>query len=114
MNEFITKSENEELIKRINEGDILLGKITKAYNEIAMKYNKASSERESMKVVIRQLFNWLEDGTIVESRTFPKEQIDNAIEIMHDDPAFFEELVRWFADHIDNFGENYELEFDKE
>jgi hypothetical protein len=30
---------------------------------------------------------------------------------MHDDPIFFEDLLDWFDEHINVFGENYGLEF---
>lgn len=114
MNEVLTKSENELLIQRIKDGDTLLDKVTNAYNKTAMDYNKASSKRESMKVVLKNAFEWLEDGMggTFETKTFDKQQIINAIEIMHDDSTFFEEFMRFFADHIDTFGENYGLEFE--
>jgi hypothetical protein len=108
MSEFLTKSENEELIKRINDGDTLLSKITDTYNKVAMDFNKASSERESMKVVIRQLLGWSEE----EGLEIPYEKWDEIIEKAHDNEFFFSDMLNWFVDHMNDFGENYGLEFE--
>lgn len=110
MNEFLTKSENEELIKRIKEGDSLLGKITDAYNESAMDYNKASSERESMKVVIKQLLGWSQD----EGLDIPYDKWDEVVDKAHDNDTFFTAMLEWFVDHMNDFGENYGIEFPEE
>lgn len=67
--------------------------------------------REAMKETIRNLFSWLEEDKGI---SFTKEEIDNAVEIMHDDSQFLEELLDWFADHIDMYGENYELPYPEE
>jgi hypothetical protein len=108
MSEFLTKSENDELIKRIEEGDILLAKITDAYNEAAKDYNKASSERESMKVVIRHLLGWAEE----EGLNIPYEKWDEVIDKAHDNDGFFTAMLEWFVDHMNDFGENYGVEFE--
>lgn len=105
MNKFLTNSENEELIKRIKEGDILLEKIINAYNDTAIKYNKTSSERESMKVVIRQLLRWAEEDGF----KIPYEKWDDVIESTNNDDNFFLSLLEWFVDHMNDFGENYGL-----
>jgi hypothetical protein len=109
MGELLTKSENDELIKRINNGDTLLGKITDAYNEVAMDYNKASSERESMKVVIKQLLGWAKE----EGLDIPYEKWDEVVDKAHDDDTFFTEMLSWFIDHMNDFGENYGLEMEE-
>ncbi len=108
MSELLTKSENDELIKRIEDGDKLLSKITDAYNDAAKDYNKASSERESMKVIIRQLLGWSEE----EGLNIPYEKWDEVIEKAHDNDGFFGSMVDWFIDHMNDFGESYGIEFD--
>jgi hypothetical protein len=108
MNEFLTKIEKNELVKRIEEGDTLLSKITDAYNEAANAYNKASSERESMKVVIRQLLNWSEE----EGLKIPYKKWDEVINNACNDDTFFSSLLEWFIDHMSDFGENYGIEFE--
>lgn len=108
MSTFLTKNENEELIKRINEGDALLGKITDAYNKAAMDYNKASTERESMKVVIRQLLRWSGD----EGLDIPYEKWDEVVNKAHDNDSFFTAMLEWFVDYMNDYGENYGLELE--
>lgn len=64
--------------------------------------------REAMKITLKHLFELLEEEKDI---SFSKEEIDNTIEAMHDDPIFFEDLLDWFDEHINAFGENYGLEF---
>ncbi|MFA5307686.1 MAG: hypothetical protein WC365_09615 [Candidatus Babeliales bacterium] len=63
------------------------------------------SEREAMKTVIKFLFTKMVEMGF----NFTREQINKATEIMHDDDAFLEGLLDYFKDHIDTYGENYDL-----
>lgn len=98
-----TDVEKEEISKRIEAGDELL-------NKVACAYNYATTERASMKVIIRQLLRWSEE----EGLNIPYEKWDEIINNAHDDDTFFTEMLSWFVDHMNDFGENYGLEFDKE
>jgi uncharacterized protein YcfL len=63
------------------------------------------NSREAVKETLRLLFYWLEER----GYEFTKEERANAIEIMHDDSTFFDELMDFFEGHINDFRENYEL-----
>jgi hypothetical protein len=62
--------------------------------------------REAMKEVLRNLFEWLEEDKNI---SYTKEQIDNAVEIIHDDNIFIEDLIDFFEEHLETFCENYQL-----
>ena len=64
--------------------------------------------REAMKEVLKLLFEHYEERS---EFSFAKEEIETAIENMHDDDEFLEQLIRFFADHVETYGENYGLEF---
>jgi len=61
--------------------------------------------REAMKTTLMFLFELLEDKGI----KFDKEKTKNAVEIMHDDNLFMDELMEFFDEHIEIFAENYDL-----
>jgi hypothetical protein len=67
--------------------------------------------RDAMREVLRNLFEWLEDNKGI---SFNDEEIENAVETMHDDNTFFEDLLDFFEEHIETFGENYGLEFEND
>ncbi|MFZ5352763.1 MAG: hypothetical protein ACOZCL_08570 [Bacillota bacterium] len=104
--EVFTKIENEELAKRIEDGDKLTEKVTSEYNKLVNDYNKATSPRTALKLTLRSLFEWIEEDKGVR---YPKEQIDEAIEVMHDDENFINDLLDFFEEHLQTMGENYGL-----
>jgi len=62
--------------------------------------------REAMKTTLEFLFYLLYDEKGIH---FKSGKIKNAIEIMHDDNIFMDELLNFFESHIELFGENYGL-----
>lgn len=63
--------------------------------------------RTATKVFLKLLFELVEEKG--DEYRFNREQVEKAVEMMHDDDTFFDQLVDFFAEHIDDFGENYEL-----
>lgn len=64
------------------------------------------SEREAMKITLMHLFEWLDEE---KGMHYTKEQREQAVDAMHDDPQFWDELLDFFAEHVEDFGENYGL-----
>ena len=62
--------------------------------------------REAMKITLEFLFYLLYDEKGIH---FKSGKIENAIEIMHEDNNFLEELSDFFEKHIEVYGENYGL-----
>jgi len=60
--------------------------------------------RTAMKTILSFLFNLLEEDKGI---YFNLEEIKNAVEIMHEDDTFLNELSDFFENHIELFGENY-------
>lgn len=69
-----------------------------------------TSTRAAMKTVIRHLLELAEEDAFRISH----DKWDDVIENAHDDEMFLSELVDWFKDHIDTFGENYGLDYPEE
>jgi hypothetical protein len=67
--------------------------------------------REAMKVTLKLLFELLEEEKDIK---FTENEVKEAIETMHDDNTFFEDLLDFFEEHIETFGENYGLEFEND
>ena len=64
------------------------------------------NERQATKVFLKFVFKLLEED---KDMSFSKEQVENAIEAMHDDDLFFSGLLDFMETLIDNVGENYGL-----
>ncbi|SFR15305.1 hypothetical protein [Desulfoscipio geothermicus] len=62
--------------------------------------------RNAVKETIRFVFEHLQDRGLVK---FTQKEIEEAIIKMHDDDIFFDELIDFMYDHIEDFGENYGL-----
>lgn len=62
--------------------------------------------REAMKEVLKLSFEWLEEN---KGLSFTQEEIDNAVELMHENDIFLDEFIDFLTDHIVMYGENYEL-----
>lgn len=63
--------------------------------------------RTATKLVIRSLFEWIEEKGA--EYIFDKEVIEKAIELMHDEDLFLDHLIDFFAEFVDDFGQNYDL-----
>lgn len=61
--------------------------------------------KTAMKITLGLLFEHLEDKGI----KFTSKQREGAIELMHDDYTFCEELIGFLEDHLETFGGNYGL-----
>lgn len=62
--------------------------------------------REAVKTILRLLFENLEDE---KCKSFSENKVTEAIEIMHDDDTFFDELLDFFDEHLEIYGGNYGL-----
>lgn len=74
--------------------------------ELKYRYAKDTGTRQAMKTTLQNLFYWLEDE---KDFNYSVEQIEKAIEILHDDEPFFSQLLKFFAEFVEDMGENYGL-----
>lgn len=81
-------------------------KLQEQNKTLAKELHRVTNPRTATKETLKLLFENLNEDKGI---TYTTEQINNAIEIMHDDAIFFEELLDLFEEHLEEYGESYGL-----